>query len=325
MWYNKSIKKSSIKFKMKKIKNKKILVFFAIIFSFVITSSVSYAGTAENGRGWLWGGGTEPDGVSPWNGSNTNFGWVSMNNLTGGGSSVYGVNIPAAGLLTGYAWSENIGWIDFGNKCVTSAPAAGQYQAASCTSPAGGTNGVSRSGNSLTGWARIVSIATASVVGNSGGWSGWIKMINVSIAAPDASNRSYISGYGWSDELGWVKFHDVYFEGPVDATCGSCATTFSDAGRTTWPSCDFCAQGDPVPVPPNPAFPSAGNSVNWVCSGLNGGNPTNPPCTAYYDPCTLPTPCDWAAVCEGQTCTDCNGTHDGTKRCPDLNWQEVKP
>lgn len=271
---------------MKKIKNKKILVFLTIIFSFAILASVSYAGTTENVRGWLWGGGTELDGVSPWNGSNTNFGWVSMNNLTGGGATTYGVNIPASGAVTGYAWSENMGWIDFGNKCTTGAPAAGQYKAASCTSPAGGVNGVSRSGNSLTGWARIVSIATASVAGNSGGWSGWIKMINVSINAPDADNNSYIKGYGWSDELGWIDFSRAHIIVPPVCSCDS-AENASKCGPYT-------------------------NACGAMCVGTNC-----PVCT--------PDPSCADNTCEGEICTSCNIDYDGKKRCPDLNWKEVRP
>lgn len=89
----------------------------------------------------------------------------------------YGVDIPSgSGDLSGYAWSENLGWIDFGNKCTIGAPVGDQYKAASCTNPDGGTAGVSRSGNNLVGWARIVGIAQESVSGNSGGWKGWIKM-----------------------------------------------------------------------------------------------------------------------------------------------------
>ena len=54
------------------------------------------------------------DNVSGWAWSE-NIGWISFNNTTGGGTTNYGVNInPSTGVFSGYAWSENIGWIDFG-------------------------------------------------------------------------------------------------------------------------------------------------------------------------------------------------------------------
>lgn len=156
------------------LKNKK--TFFAVIFlfSFACVAYVSQAGTSENGTGWLWGG------------SDTNFGWVSMNNTSGGGAVSYGVNIPATdGSISGYAWSENVGWIDF--------------------------SGASRLGDNIVGSATIKSIADAAGIGNSGGWLGRVSLSGV---AQDNSpygvsinpSNNTLSGYAWSDELGWLDF-----------------------------------------------------------------------------------------------------------------------
>jgi len=153
------------------------------------------AGTGDSGSGWLWGG--SDNGA----GSLTGISWIGMNRTncdTNNSGSIdvldtgpagcpplgtvvadYGINIPAGdGVVTGYAWSgggddgTGVGWIDFEPQTHCGV----NYSATSCADPDGGIGGVSRSSDSLVGWARIVGIAEASVTGNSGGWTGWIKM-----------------------------------------------------------------------------------------------------------------------------------------------------
>ena len=185
------------------------LIFFALG-----TALKVRAGEGQSSRGFIWGGSEDSElglsnGVK--DGNDTGAGAIVVNSVNcdtdGDGKSNgaaansycpavgtamadYGVDIPPSGALSGYAWSENLGWIDFGNNCIEdnsagdSNPTSGvcvpadlkKYCAASCTPPSGGTGGVSRSGNNLVGWARIVGIAQESVSGNSGGWKGWIKM-----------------------------------------------------------------------------------------------------------------------------------------------------
>ncbi len=187
---------------------KKTLIIFFIIVGISAVVFWVKAGNGENVTGWLWGGGTESDGVSPWDGSNTNFGWISANSsncdvnndgLSDGtascppaGTSIanYGLNIPSGnGNVTGYAWSENLGWIDFNP--------SGPY-------PTGPGYSVQRNSNNLVGWARIVSIVQAG--SNSGGWQGWIKMNGNNYGVTINSSTGQLNGYAWSDELGWVDF-----------------------------------------------------------------------------------------------------------------------
>lgn len=187
-----------------------VLLFLA---SFVLGTALKVrAGESQSARGWIWGGSEDRElGVvgALGNENETGMGWISVNSLNcdadkngyvgtecGGDNKStpifdYGVSIPSSnGSVSGYAWSENLGWVDFGNNCIKdneagndSNPTLGvcvpvdvnKYCAASCTPP-NGTAGVRRSGNNLIGWARIVGIAQESVSGNSGGWDGWIKM-----------------------------------------------------------------------------------------------------------------------------------------------------
>lgn len=87
-----------------------------------------------------------------------NIGWISFNNTSGGGGTNYGVNIAEdtvnnIGKLSGYAWSENIGWISF-NRADTVAPPNNDVGAL-YNVLAYVDSGVD-SGNKLQGWARAL-------------------------------------------------------------------------------------------------------------------------------------------------------------------------
>lgn len=264
---------------MKKIKNKKYLLIAIIVFSLVGMTLVSQAGTDKNGMGWLWGG------------SNSNFGWVSMNNINpgAGGTISYGVGVPEGnGALNGYAWSSNIGWISFDNSSgyLTGCPS--------------GTCSARRVGNALQGWARIVGIKNELGKGNSGGWEGWISLsgtaqngspYGVNITLDPATNREKFGGSAWSNELGWIDFSLAY----MDVSIPSCAC---------------------VPV------------ESLVCEGVvyddSCGN--DDVCEGTRDCSCVPDPnCAADKICQGENCVTCGNTINGEKVCPDLNWKEVRP
>lgn len=192
---------------------------FIAVFAVASVAKIVLAGTSQNSTGWLWGGGTEPDGAQPWDGTHTNFGWVSMNSQgcdadsngqsdgpinecppAGTAIADYGVNIPSDGSsASGYAWSRNVGWISFNAPDLVGCP-SGACEAKLNTST-----------NKLEGWARIIGIKDAGA--NAGGWQGWIKLSGLT----DPGNQPYgitfngdgtaaASSYAWSDELGWVDF-----------------------------------------------------------------------------------------------------------------------
>ncbi len=117
-----------------------------------------------------------------------NIGWIHFNPPLGG------VFLDdATGNFSGYAWSENIGWIDFG-------PSAGFPAAPNYGAKADLATGA------VTGWAKAVEGGSA----QSGGWDGWIKM---SGSAPnygvsiDLGGTGNFSGWAWaSDVVGWIAF-----------------------------------------------------------------------------------------------------------------------
>ncbi|MEK7172921.1 MAG: hypothetical protein AAB740_03015, partial [Patescibacteria group bacterium] len=120
------------------------------------------AGDSQNVNGFAW---------------SENIGWISMNSsncdtnndglsdgsvagcpLAGVSISNYGVNIDSLGNFSGFAWSENIGWIQFDP--VGPYPASPNYSAKMDTAT-----------GAVTGWARALSYG--------GGWDGWLKLDGV--------------------------------------------------------------------------------------------------------------------------------------------------
>lgn len=130
------------------------------------------------------------DNVSGWAWSE-NIGWISFNNTTGGGGVDYGVNIEPDGNLSGCAWSENIGWIDF--EPSGPYPSSPNYSAK-----------VDLDTKELSGWARALAYGD--------GWDGWIKF-KKDPSEGGADYGVYIDsgefhGFAWgSDVVGWISFN----------------------------------------------------------------------------------------------------------------------
>ncbi len=127
------------------------------------------------------------------------IGWISFNNTNHTGTVSYGVNIEEDGNLTGYAWSSNIGWIHFD----PSGPfPSGSYSAK-----------VDLSTKELGGWARACSVFTSGCSGslsaNTGGWDGWISF---SGSSPDygvfVDDNGKFQNYAWGGGtvIGWISF-----------------------------------------------------------------------------------------------------------------------
>lgn len=131
-----------------------------------------------------------------------NIGWISFRD------GLVPVEVKPNGDLVGYAWSEHIGWVQFGN--------LGQVP----NSAYGGD--AKLNGTTITGWARAVAGASGGV--NTGIWDGWIALNGARIqppfvATPSNSFPPFISGCtsggctngaAWgSHVVGWVDFSGV--------------------------------------------------------------------------------------------------------------------
>jgi hypothetical protein len=129
------------------------------------------------------------------------IGWVNMRG--GSGATAYGVDADASGNLSGYAWSDNIGWIKFGG--LSSFPIGSGTTAANARVV----------GTSITGWARAcagTSTGTCSTMtSRTDGWDGWIALSGTGYG-PTISGGTNVGGYGWgSDVVGWIDFNQVTY------------------------------------------------------------------------------------------------------------------
>ncbi len=249
--------------------------FFRTISIGLIAIVISFAGfllvshSADGVLGWLWGGSTDENigcaiaPCAPTLDNATGVGW--MNPASGSNPVV----VPDGnGPVTGYAWSSNVGWIDFSPE--------GPY-------PAAPDHGVERIGSTLQGWARVVSIAEAAGLNNAGGWEGWIKL-SPSYNGGVQLKSGMFEGFAWSGELGWIEFTNA-----VGTPPGGC-TDLGDPNCTE--TGDECADGVDndgdgdidafdadcslpgaiiASCSASPTAPEIGDTVTWTAIVFSGG------------------------------------------------------
>ena len=135
------------------------------------------------------------DNVSGWAWSE-NIGWISFNcaNTNSCGTVNYGVTInPGNGKFSGYAWSDNVGWLSFTPKDLSGCPST------PCETR------LDFSANKVTGWAKFLAGSPAAA-----GWDGWVHLSGTaSGGSPYGVTRSGSQLIGWAwggDVVGWMKF-----------------------------------------------------------------------------------------------------------------------
>ncbi|MCK5022084.1 MAG: hypothetical protein KAR54_02450 [Candidatus Pacebacteria bacterium] len=129
-----------------------------------------------------------------------NIGWISFNSNNGddSGNIDYGVNIDNYGLFSGYAWSDNIGWISFESSDLSGCPGI------DCRAW--------RDGNNILGWAKALSA-------DGNGWDGWISLNTLSDGINNVPYGWYVDdgvlkGDAWgSDVIGWVRLDHPFASG----------------------------------------------------------------------------------------------------------------
>ncbi|MFH1423456.1 MAG: hypothetical protein ABIG29_00680 [Candidatus Nealsonbacteria bacterium] len=304
----------------KQISTKIIFLAFGVlvVFGFWFAYGVR-AGTGDNIQGWAWSNMADS--------GKEGMGWLSFNSMNcdtdgdltyeGAGEKdvpapagcpvsgpvrLYGVNIEPSGNFSGYAWSENIGWINFAPvgpypACPATYTKCPAYSA--CLDLPGATvqNCDGIGDYNIDGWARACSVLqdvcncgescnTVKSDAEKGGWDGWIKLAGggASVAPPCTGDNDYdnnnfcnwgvkvdpadgaLSGFAWGDMiLGWIKFP-------------------SSGGARVWP----------LPTPPNtpPYQPIPGGSggadgITWDhCSFQGKSVPTFN--WTYSDPDDIP-------------------------------------
>jgi len=194
----------------------KILNLFLLVF--ILSAGIAFASSADNISGWAWS--DMPNGsdevINPFAGFvGRGAGWISFNSTNQGTGVNYGVNSDSSGLLSGYAWSEHIGWITFNN-----------FQLSGC--PSGTCEArLTRATGVVSGWARACAGTSpgdcSSSTARSDGWDGWIHLRNDSdgdgIVNTD-TNADYgvfvtgcnWNGYAWGSEVvGWIHLRGTNY------------------------------------------------------------------------------------------------------------------
>ncbi len=138
------------------------------------------------------------------------IGWVSFK------GSNYGFSVAANGTITGYAWSDNIGWISANSGDLTGCPGA------PCTATIDSTG-------ALKGWLRALSGGTS----QSGDWDGFISLSGANYG-PKRQTDGTLSGYAWgSTVVGWLSFA---FAATDYAAEPAADLKVRKAGTTAWSS-----------------------------------------------------------------------------------------
>ena len=210
---------------------------FSIVTDENIPDNVEYAmaATTDNVSGWAW---SENIGWISFNCANydtcqggTDDGLACTGSNCGDGACIntcdnfsdYGVNIdPSTGGFSGYAWSDNVGWISFNRKTCSGGADDGDYceQNSDCANNDCKLDGPGATGNppqgpfagtigaiakffhgtkDVRGWAKILSL----------GNDGWIRFDH-----GQQPGEVYIDkdgdfhGWAWSDMVvGWISFN----------------------------------------------------------------------------------------------------------------------
>ncbi len=196
-----------------------------------------------------------------------NIGWISFKGTVPSSSEGYKVTIDrSTGDMSGYAWSDNIGWIRFGGL-------SGMPDAA-------GNAKVNFTNGAVTGWARACAGRTNGLcLGSSGasrtdGWDGWIKLSGTNHTSPVANGTGGVTmnittgaftGFAWGGSVvGWVDFDTSLGMSVVcQNNCGGGTPTGGLDGICTINGID----GTDAFI----TLPSSGGSVNFQVSGLSGG------------------------------------------------------
>jgi hypothetical protein len=205
-----------------------VLLTVSILFMFYL-QPVAYAEPAVLPEGQITG----------WGWTDT-FGWISLNcvnvyagendaQLTGhcasdGNYEDYGVSLNAGtGVISGYAWSDSVGWIDF-NPSV-GAGSVGSLPTLSSGDDFAHTVQMDTDTGYLSGWA----VATFNDTDpNNNAWIRFRAANDCNTLGPDETNycvrvndNNYLTGWAWSggdDGQGWIRFSESFSGGPYVQT-----------------------------------------------------------------------------------------------------------
>ncbi len=169
-------------------------------FSFFLLTKTptAKAGSGQNVSGFAW---------------SSNIGWMSMNSLNcdanndgqsdgsppacppaGTAIANYGVNISdngTTGIFSGYAWSNNAGWIDFYPTDLVNCPTAPSCQRAT----------VDKATGEVSGWVKFLTTGD------------WLRLKGSNYGVLISKTTGEFSGWAWGGEtVGWVSSNCIQTE-----------------------------------------------------------------------------------------------------------------
>ncbi len=213
------------------------------------------------------------------------IGWISLNSTSDGSAISYGVDVnPLTGIgtFTGNAWSDTIGWISFAPADLSICPAASVAQ-------------VDWTTGNVTGWARALGGSATS------GWDGCIKFSDDSVAVWNGKGVKIsltdgkFSGYAYgSGVVGWIDFSPLLngttpFATPAEVQgVAQCTAATINAGYGTWNACDATA-----------SCQTGGGVTQSGLTGTQSGTCNNGDSGTAYQSCTATT-------------TDCSAANSST-------------
>lgn len=203
-----------------------------------------------------------------------NIGWISFNctNTNSCAASNYGVNVDGAGNISGQAWSDNVGWISFNIADTGSCPTA------PCQAR------LDRQSGGVDGWARALGGGSS----QSGGWNGWVHLKGATYGV--TVNGCTWGGYAWDDiNQGWIHFRDnAYFVSGRGTGCQATSSSPPTATLTATPSEITLGNSTTLNWGSTNATTCTGTNftTNNVTSGTKVVSPTNQ--TLYVVQCTGP-------------------------------------
>jgi len=195
-----------------------------------IVSIANAGGNAGGWQGWIKMGG---DGAN-WNGSSC----VGKNNYNNKNQCNYGVKIDKSGNFSGYAWSEDLGWIDFSRAILKS-----------CTNPSCSTH----------------SLCVGDTLGSS--------CDPTSFCSGDKTATCTITGdttWSCSSSCGTTVPCSAIVNPKVDGSCNAGTDGGSFCQLRTPTKADLCSAGTPNPGASSIDINSY--QTDWQCQGSCGGS-----------------------------------------------------
>ena len=283
---------------------------FAVAFFTAPESPFARASSGDNVLGWAW---ADP------------IGWISLNDLNpGSGGGTYGVNVDlSTGVVNGFGWSENAGWVCFGSSCShpdctgtvpASVPTYNSLTASVVPAPysAGG------SVRNLHGWAKVCNE----------GDLGWISL-NCSDLSPSAC-VSY--GYHVPFDMSTHFFEDVTAGG--SPTNGTSYAWNGNADGTGFGYIDFHQAHVVVPAEGSDPVCADGldndldGAIDCTDSGCALAAACVTPPALTEDMCALGTAdlcCSDSTDNEGDGLIDCDDTDcQGTASTCTVSWLKTR-